>query len=103
MYRYGIVSDLWCSLCSFNIYVYVPEDCTLALCQLTRYQVKFDDGDSRYVRHSEALLIERLPLGQPVMVQSQDGYFDAGLIVGQVKKGGVFQYSVEKDSGETRT
>ncbi|XP_052700995.1 TP53-binding protein 1-like isoform X3 [Crassostrea angulata] len=69
----------------------------------SRYQVKFDDGDSRYVRHSEALLIERLPLGQPVMVQSQDGYFDAGLIVGQVKKGGVFQYSVEKDSGETRT
>lgn len=64
--------------------------------------MKFDDGDSRYVRHSEVLPIERLPLGQPVMVQSQDGYFDAGLIVGQVKKGGVFQYSVEKDSGEQR-
>lgn len=85
------------------IYMYMYLKTTLTLYKLTRYQVKFDDGDSRYVRHSEALLIERLPLGQPVMVQSQDGYFDAGLIVGQVKKGGVFQYSVEKDSGETRT
>ncbi|XP_056021602.1 TP53-binding protein 1-like isoform X3 [Ostrea edulis] len=68
----------------------------------SRYQVKFDDGDSRYVRQSEVLLIERLPLGQPVMVQSQDGFFDAGLIIGQTKRGGVLQYSVEKDSGQNR-
>ncbi|XP_061164681.1 TP53-binding protein 1-like [Saccostrea echinata] len=68
----------------------------------SRYQVKFDDGDSCWVRHSQILWVERLPLGQPVMVQSQDGYFDAGLIVGQEKKGGVVQYSVEKDSGEQR-
>ncbi|XP_062574613.1 TP53-binding protein 1-like [Saccostrea cucullata] len=68
----------------------------------SRFHVKFDDGDCCWVRHSQILWVERLPLGQPVMVQSQDGYFDAGLIVGQEKKGGVVQYSVEKDSGEQR-
>jgi hypothetical protein len=36
------------------------------------------------------------------MVQSQDGFFDAGLIIGQKKRGGLLQYSVEKDSGEHR-
>ena len=62
-----------------------------------RFQVTFDDGDVLLIKPGDLLLIERLPIGQPVMVSGPEGYFEGGLIVGHVKKGGTYHYTVEQD------
>ncbi|KAJ8304419.1 hypothetical protein KUTeg_018002 [Tegillarca granosa] len=66
-----------------------------------RYHVKFDDGTSLIVKLSEILLIDIMPEGQPVMVQSTDdelGY-DPGIVLNRVQKNKTMYYNVEKDDG----
>ncbi|ESO94457.1 hypothetical protein LOTGIDRAFT_161149 [Lottia gigantea] len=67
-----------------------------------RVMVSFDDGDVKYVKNSNILLVKQLPIGQSVMVLSNDGYFDTGMILGHLTSDSdeSFLYQVEKDNGE---
>lgn len=51
------------------------------------------------VKGHDVLLIDKLPIGQTVMVLSKDGYFYPGIITGESKRGEVIQYSVDQDNG----
>ncbi|XP_029635084.1 uncharacterized protein LOC115210622 isoform X1 [Octopus sinensis] len=46
-----------------------------------KYLVKFVDGDKLWVKINQILSVTYLPHGQNVMVQSDDGFFDSGMIV----------------------
>ncbi|XP_050401220.2 TP53-binding protein 1 isoform X2 [Patella vulgata] len=65
-----------------------------------RIRVSFDDGDLRYVKNPDVLLLNQLPIGQSVMVLSNDGYFDTGMILDCVTVSNEVQYEVEKDNGQ---
>ncbi|KAK6188227.1 hypothetical protein SNE40_004453 [Patella caerulea] len=65
-----------------------------------RVRVAFDDGDLRYVKNPDILLVNQLPIGQSVMVLSNDGYFDTGMILDYVTVSNDVQYEVEKDNGQ---
>ncbi|XP_060067237.1 TP53-binding protein 1-like [Ylistrum balloti] len=69
----------------------------------SKYQVRFDDGDVRFVKVSDLLLIERLPVGQSVFVQSNDGFFEPGIITDHKSqsKTSPCNYVVEKDNGKS--
>ena len=60
-----------------------------------RCQIRFDDGDSMSVKIQDILLIERLPAGQSVMVLTDQGDFECGLILKQHTD----SYKVETDAG----
>ncbi|KAK3105884.1 hypothetical protein FSP39_007808 [Pinctada imbricata] len=65
-----------------------------------RFQVKFDDGDVLLIKPHDLLLIERLPIGQPVMVPTGlEAFYEGALIVGHVRQGGRTHYTVEQDGG----
>lgn len=46
------------------------------------YEVLFDDGDKRKIRPSQLIARNSLSIGQSVMAQDPDGYYDPGIIVG---------------------
>ena len=58
--------------------------------------MRFDDGDSKSVKVSDVLLIEKLPVGQSVMVLTDNGDFEFGLILQQQQE----HYVVETDEGK---
>ena len=58
--------------------------------------MRFDDGDSKSVKVSDILLIEKLPVGQSVMVLTDNGDFEFGLILQQQPE----HYVVETDEGK---
>ncbi|WAR00362.1 TP53B-like protein [Mya arenaria] len=64
--------------------------------RLSKCSVRFDDGDSMHVKISDILLIGRLPAGQSVMVLTEDGDFEFGLVLQQT----VDRYVVETDEGK---
>jgi hypothetical protein len=66
-----------------------------------RYRVQFDDGDILILKGCDILLIEKLPVGQIVMVLSKDGYFYPGIIMAESKKGDIIQYTVDQDNGKS--
>ncbi|XP_021358532.1 uncharacterized protein LOC110453742 isoform X2 [Mizuhopecten yessoensis] len=70
----------------------------------SKYQVRFDDGDVRFVKVSDLLLIERLPVGQSVFVQSKSGFFEPGIITDHKSptktSGQPCLYVVEQDNGK---
>ncbi|XP_041368537.1 TP53-binding protein 1-like [Gigantopelta aegis] len=74
----------------------------ISMDEITKYQILFDDGDSMLVKVKDILLIEQLPIGQSVMVMSQDGYFDCGLIVEHVYQADKLMYKVECDNGSNK-
>ena len=57
--------------------------------------MKFDDGDSMTIKNQDLLLVERLPVGQSVLVQTKDGDFESGMILEQKES----DYTVETDMG----
>ena len=59
--------------------------------------MRFDDGDSMTVKIQDVLLVEKLPVGQSVMVQTKDGYFESGMIVQQKSS----EYVIEADTGSS--
>ncbi|KAL4227359.1 hypothetical protein ACF0H5_012802 [Mactra antiquata] len=63
----------------------------------SKYQVLFDDGDTLMVKGCNILLIQRLNVGQSVMVLSEDGVFEFGIITKVNEEG----YSVETDDGKS--
>ncbi|XP_033750822.1 TP53-binding protein 1-like isoform X2 [Pecten maximus] len=69
----------------------------------SKYQVRFDDGDVRFVKVNDLLLIERLPVGQSVLVQNEGGFFEPGIITDHKSpskaSGQLCQYVVEQDDG----
>lgn len=64
---------------------------------LSRHMIHFDDGSKMSVKGADILLIERLPLGQSVMVLTDEGDFESGLIT----KTDEDNYTVETDEGES--
>ena len=48
-----------------------------------------------HVKTAEVMLVEKLPAGQSVLVQTQDGDFESGMIIEQNEN----KYMVETDSG----
>lgn len=47
-----------------------------------RFRVKFDDGTSKWVDAAGLLLAKELPIGQSVMVMSEeDGYYVCGMVM----------------------
>ena len=66
-----------------------------------RYRVQFDDGDILILKGCDILRIEKLPVGQTVMVLSKDGYFYNGIIMAESKKGDIIQYTVDQDNGKS--
>lgn len=67
----------------------------------SRYRVQFDDGDILIIKGCDILLIEKLPVGQSVMVLSKDGYFYPGIITAESKKGEIIQYTVNQYNGKS--
>ncbi|XP_053405315.1 TP53-binding protein 1-like isoform X2 [Mercenaria mercenaria] len=63
-----------------------------------RHSVHFDDGSKLPVKAVDILLIERLPLGQSVMVLTDEGDFESGLIT-KIEDD---TYIVETDEGTSR-
>ena len=61
----------------------------------------FDDGDHRSVKESDLIKHGQLSVGQSVMVESKDGYYDTGIIMGHCDMDGKADYIVERDSGVT--
>ena len=57
--------------------------------------MRFDDGDSMSVKTAEVMLVEKLPAGQSVLVQTQAGDYESGMIIHQSED----KYLVETDSG----
>ena len=49
------------------------------------------------VKIQDVLLVEKLPVGQSVMVQTKDGYFESGMIVQQKSS----EYMIEADTGSS--
>lgn len=66
-----------------------------------RYKVRFDDGDVLVIKGCDILLIDKLPVSQPVMVLSKDGYFYPGTITEETEKGNVIQYTVLQGNGQS--
>jgi hypothetical protein len=64
--------------------------------------IDFDDGAKRYVKANEIISQSYLQADQDVMAQTQDGYFDRGIIKRLIKKrnNGALGYVVEKDGKE---
>lgn len=62
-----------------------------------RHSVRFEDGDSKSVKATDILLIEKLPAGQSVMVLTEDGDFEFGLILQQQPE----HYLIETDEGKS--
>ncbi|XP_071167945.1 TP53-binding protein 1-like [Mytilus edulis] len=67
----------------------------------SRYKVRFDDGDVLVIKGCDILLIDKLPVSQPVMVLSKDGYFYPGTITEETEKGNVIQYTVLQGNGQS--
>jgi hypothetical protein len=67
-----------------------------------RYMIEFDDGAKRYVRAHDLILQSYLDPNQNVRAQTQDGYFDTGIIKRLIKKRktGNLGYIVEKNGEE---
>ena len=64
--------------------------------------IEFDDGAKRYVKSNEVISQSYLQVKQDVMAQTQDGYFDRGVVKRLIKKkrSGKLGYVVEKDGKE---
>jgi len=64
--------------------------------------IDFDDGAKRYVKSNEIISQSYLEANQNVMAQTQDGYFDRGIIKRLIKKkkSGKLGYIVEKNGKE---
>ena len=64
--------------------------------------IDFDDGAKRYVKSNEIISQSYLEANQKVMAQTQDGYFDRGIIkrIVKKKKSGKLGYIVEKNGKE---
>ncbi len=64
--------------------------------------IDFDDGAKRYVKAPEIISQSYLEANQNVMAQTQEGYFDRGIIKRLIKKKktGKLGYVVEKDGKE---
>jgi len=64
--------------------------------------IDFDDGAKRYVKSYEIISQSYLEADQNVMAQTQDGYFDRGIIKRLIKKKktGKLGYIVEKNGKE---
>jgi len=67
-----------------------------------RYMIEFDDGGKRNVRAHDLILQSYLDPNQNVRAQTQDGYFDTGIIKCLIKKRktGKLGYIVEKNGEE---
>ncbi|CAF1042036.1 unnamed protein product [Adineta steineri] len=67
-----------------------------------RYMIKFDDGASRYLKAQDIISRSYLDINQNIMVQTQDRYFERGIIKRLIKKKktGKLGYIIEKDGKE---
>jgi len=67
-----------------------------------KYMINFDDGAKRYVKADKIISQSYLESDQNVMAQTQDGYFDRGIIKRLIKKKktGKLGYVIEKDGKE---
>ena len=54
------------------------------------------------VKVKDILLIKQLPIGQSVMVMSQDGYFECGIVVAHKYDADELLYKVECDDGTSK-
>ncbi|CAF4587405.1 unnamed protein product [Rotaria sp. Silwood1] len=63
-----------------------------------KYLIDFDDGAKRYVKSNEIISKSYLEADQNVLAQTQDGYFDSGIVkrIIKKKKTGKLGYVVEK-------
>ena len=64
--------------------------------------IDFDDGAKRYVKSHEIISQSYLEADQKVMAQTQDGFFDRGIIkrIIKKKKTGKLGYVVDKNGKE---
>ncbi|CAF3873229.1 unnamed protein product, partial [Adineta steineri] len=67
-----------------------------------RYMIKFDDGATRYLKAQDIISQSYLDINQNIMAQTQDGYFERGIIKRLIKKKktGKLGYIIEKDGKE---
>ncbi|CAF2591714.1 unnamed protein product [Rotaria sp. Silwood2] len=67
-----------------------------------KYMIDFDDGAKRHVKANDIICQSYLEADQNVLAQTQDGYFDSGIIKRLIKKKktGKLGYIVEKDGKE---
>ncbi|CAF3336629.1 unnamed protein product [Rotaria socialis] len=64
-----------------------------------KYMIEFDDGAKRYVKGNDIISQSYLEVNQNVLAQTQDGYFERGIVKNIIKKKktGKLGYIVEKD------
>ena len=69
---------------------------------LYRFMIDFDDGAKRYIKPYDIISQSYLEVNQDVLAQTQDGYFDHGVIKRLIKKKktGKLGYVIEKDGKE---
>ena len=74
---------------------------------LCRCLINFADGDELWVKINQILIVNYLPPGQSVMVQSKDNFFDSGMIVDHIDNNSdsadSFLYQIEMDDNTTVT
>ncbi|CAE1253231.1 TP53BP1 [Acanthosepion pharaonis] len=67
--------------------------------------INFADGDQLWVKINQILVVDYLPQGQSVMVQSKDNFFDSAMIVDHISissdSSDSFVYQVEMDDNTT--
>lgn len=68
---------------------------------LPRCLVDFADGDHLAVRLWDVIIVDRFSIGQSVLVESTDGGYDPGLVIGYYGRGTNSGYTVETDDGVT--
>lgn len=74
---------------------------------LFRFRVKFEDGIEKTVRGVDMILAQHLPIGQSVLVASEDNAgdaktYDPGIIIEHIIEDNDVFYTVAMDDGSNR-
>jgi hypothetical protein len=81
---------------------FYPGVLTSSASKLGLYNVTFDDGDKRKVRPERLILRDSLHVGQHVLAQDADGYYDPGVIVGHYRCGAENGYEIKDSRGNIK-
>lgn len=81
---------------------FYPGVLTSGASKLGFYSVAFDDGDKRKVRAERLILGDSLHVGQHVLAQDVDGFYDPGVIVGHYRSGDENGYEIKGKKGKIK-